>query len=212
MFRSKPVMVTRDTALVGTADAVQVPDRHAVLGTPLDPPVARGHESSTSPWAASGAPSGSSGRPPACSPPPSATWAAGPQPDVRGDLHRPDRPHRDRQVVYDPARWTSTCCSRRSGRTTTRPSSTARATTSARSTAGDLPDDRGADAAVRASLDALPGGADEAGYGAITTQMRPSPRPGRSTTPRPTTRGTCTRTPAATATTASARSPTTGRT
>ena len=44
MFRSKPVMVTRDTALVGKPDPVQVPERHAVLGTPLTPPWPEGSE------------------------------------------------------------------------------------------------------------------------------------------------------------------------
>ena len=44
MFRSKPVMVTRDTALVGRAEPVPVPDRHAVLGTPLKPPFPNGLE------------------------------------------------------------------------------------------------------------------------------------------------------------------------
>ena len=38
MWRSKPEMVTRDTALVGRSEPVPVPERHAVLKTPLTPP------------------------------------------------------------------------------------------------------------------------------------------------------------------------------
>ena len=44
MFRSKPVMVTRDTALVGRSEPVQVPERHAVLKTPMTPPWPEGAE------------------------------------------------------------------------------------------------------------------------------------------------------------------------
>jgi peptide-methionine (S)-S-oxide reductase len=40
----KPEMVTRDTALVGRSEPVQVPERHAVLKTPLTPPWPEGSE------------------------------------------------------------------------------------------------------------------------------------------------------------------------
>ena len=57
-------------------------------------------------------------------------------PDVRGGVHRADRPHRGGAGRLRPgARPPPSCCSRRSGRTTTPPRRTGRATTSAPSTA-----------------------------------------------------------------------------
>ena len=95
-------------------------------------------------------------------------------------------------------------CSRRSGRTTTRPRASARATTSARQYRSAIywttPEQEQAARATRAAFQEVLHGH---GFGEITTELRPA-RGGRrrSTTPRTTTSSTSTRTPAATATTA----------
>ena len=91
----------------------------------------------SSAWAASGAPSASSGRRArASSSPRSATRRPHPQPDLRGGVLGPHRPRRGRAVAYDPAKISLRGAARRcSGRTTTRPRACARATTSGRSTA-----------------------------------------------------------------------------
>ena len=44
MWRSKPTTVTREQALPGRATAVPVPPRHEVLGTPMTPPFPEGAE------------------------------------------------------------------------------------------------------------------------------------------------------------------------
>ena len=44
MWRSKPETVTRETALAGRQEPVRVPERHAVLGTPMTPPFPEGAE------------------------------------------------------------------------------------------------------------------------------------------------------------------------
>ena len=44
MWRSKPEMITRDQALPGRAEPVPVPARHAVLGTSMTPPFPAGSE------------------------------------------------------------------------------------------------------------------------------------------------------------------------
>ena len=43
-LRSKPAMVTPESALPGSPDPLPVPTRHAVLGTPMVPPFPEGHE------------------------------------------------------------------------------------------------------------------------------------------------------------------------
>ena len=43
-FRQNAEMVTPDAALPGRSERMQVPDRHAVLGTPLEPPFPEGLE------------------------------------------------------------------------------------------------------------------------------------------------------------------------
>ena len=63
--------------LPGRQETMPVPAAHFVNGHPLTPPVARGlRRPPCSAWAASGAPSASSGRRPACTRPPSATPGA----------------------------------------------------------------------------------------------------------------------------------------
>ena len=111
-------------------------------GTPCSarrcgPVAGRAARSPSSAWAASGAPSGCSGSCPGVYS--TAVGYAGrlhPEPDVRGDLLRPDRPHRGGPGGLRPGQGRPTrTCSRSSGRTTTRPRACARATTSAPSTA-----------------------------------------------------------------------------
>ena len=120
----------------GPRSAMPVPERHVVNGAPLAPPFPEAWSRPCSGWAASGAPSASSGRRRACTPPPSATPAAHANPTYEEVCSRPDRPHRGRAGRVRPGQGLATrSCSRSSGRTTTRPRACARATTSAPSTA-----------------------------------------------------------------------------
>ena len=107
-------------------------------------------------------------------------------------------------VAYDPERSPRpSCCSRRSGRTTTRPTGNRQGNdigTAYRSaiywtTAGQ-------EAAARTTRAAFQDVLTGAGRGEITTELAPASEAARSTTPRTTTSSTCTRTPTATATTA----------
>ena len=75
-------------------------------------------------------------------------------------------------VAYDPPRSATTSCSRRSGRTTTPRRACARATTRARSTARRSTPRRPA-AAAEASLERYQPMLAAAGYGDITTEIRP---------------------------------------
>ena len=108
IFGTKSRMVEPEKALPGRADPIPTSTTHDVLGTPLKPPVPGAPaRPPSSAWAASGAPSASSGRRPASTPPPSATPAA-------TRRTRPTRrPARGRTghteavlVVFDPAQIT----------------------------------------------------------------------------------------------------------
>ena len=75
--RHKTEMIDAADALPGRDQAIPVPERHDVLGTPLDAAVPRGPRARPcSAWAASGARSACSGRRPASTRPRSATPAA----------------------------------------------------------------------------------------------------------------------------------------
>ena len=131
------------------------------------------------------------------------------QPDVRGDVHRPDRPRRGRPGRLRPREGLARDAAQGVlGEPRPDDRRTGRATTSARSTARrSTPPPTRSSPPPRTSRDALPAGAQG---GRLRRDLdrdhaRP-PTPGSSGTPRTTTRATCTRTPAATATTASARS------
>ena len=158
-------------------------------------------------WAASGAPSGSSGRLPGV-----YTTAVGyaggftPNPTYEEVCSRHDRPHRGRAGRLRPGGDLYEELLRRSGRTTTRPRACARATTSAPSTARRSTDHATEQrTAADASRDAFAAsGCARAGYGEITTEIA---RPARSTTPRTTTSSTSRRTRAATAASAGRASP-----
>ena len=126
------------------------------------------------------------------------------EPDVRGDLHRPDRAHRGRPGRLRPGQGVPTpTCSRCSGRTTTRPRACARATTSVRSTGRRSTRPPTAQLAeALASRDAF--AARGQGGRPVRHHHRDRRRRGRSTTPRTTTSSTfqVRRTPTGTATTA----------
>ena len=90
-------MVAPENALPGRPDPIPVPDSTSSSGrrsSPRSPTACRPRSSA---WAASGAPSACSGRLPGV-----YTTAVGyaggytPEPDLRGDLQRPHRPHRGR--------------------------------------------------------------------------------------------------------------------
>ena len=76
LFGRKSTMPAAEDALPGRTEQMPVPERHFVLGTPLEPPFPEGSRRRCSGWAASGARSASSGRPTACTRPRSATPAA----------------------------------------------------------------------------------------------------------------------------------------
>ena len=100
LFKDKTRMIFADSALPGREREMPVPERQFVLGTPLRPRSRRACRPRCSAWAASGAPSGCSGRRRASTPPRSATPAA---------LRR-TRPTR-RSAAAGPAtpRWSSSC-------------------------------------------------------------------------------------------------------
>ena len=122
------------------------------------------------------------------------------QPDLRGGVLRPHRPHRGRARGLRPGRsYLRRAAAASSGRATTRPRACARATTSARSTApASTLLRRRSSARGRGVARRVPGARwTAAGYGEITTEIVPA-RPS-STSPRTTTSSTSPRTPAATA-------------
>ena len=76
------------------------------------------------------------------------------------------------RVVYDPSRPAPSCCSRPSGRTTTRRRRTGRATTSAPSTGRRSTGRPRARGGRERHARRLPEGAHDNGYGEITTEIR----------------------------------------
>ena len=98
LYGNKMNTVSPEEALPGREAEMPVPDRHDVLGTPLQPPFPEGLEQAVvRPRAASGAPSACSGSSTGV-----YTTAVGlrrrlhAEPDVRGGVHRPHRAHRGR--------------------------------------------------------------------------------------------------------------------
>ena len=77
-------------------------------------------------------------------------------------------------VAYDPAKVTYDSSSRRSGRTTTRPRACARATTAARSTAPRSTPPPTSSRVAEASQARYQERLTAAGYGDITTEIRPA--------------------------------------
>ena len=99
------------------------------------------------------------------------------EPDLRGGLLRPHRPHRGgaRRVRPGEGEPTRSCCAS-SGRATTRRRACARATTWARSTARrSTRTARTQRETAEASRDAYQKALDAAGHGAITTEIREAP-------------------------------------
>ena len=169
-----------EEALPGRDAEMPVAEKHAVLGTPLKAPFPeRARAAPCSAWAASGAPSASSGRRPACTRPRSATRPA-PRRTRPTRRSAPARTGHNEvvRVVFDPGgdelRGAAARCS---GRATTRPRACARATTSARSTArASTSSTRRSEQAAEASRGRLRRRRlREAGYGAITTEIVAAP-------------------------------------
>ena len=95
--KTKTTMVDPEDALPGRDAPIRVPERHFVLGNPLKPPVPRGpRQTPCSAWAASGAPSGSSGSARRLHDRGRLRGRLHAEPDLRGGLQRPHRPHRGR--------------------------------------------------------------------------------------------------------------------
>ena len=133
--RAHPSRRHRGAPRPRTAMTVPPPTTSTAIPSRRRSPTASSRPSSA--WGASGAPSGCSGRRPGV-----YTTAVGyagrhhAQPDLRGGLLRPHRPHRGRAGGVRPrGRQLRAAAARCSGRRTTRPRACARATTSARSTA-----------------------------------------------------------------------------
>ena len=178
MFGStKLELPTADEALPGRDTPMAIPDDPLRQRPPAGAALPRGHESWWSAWAASGAPSG-------------VLVAAGrvghrgrlrrrhhAQPDLRGGVLGPHRPHRGGAGGVRSRRRSATRrCSRCSGRATTPPRACARATTSAPSTARpSTPTDAGAaEAAERVGRGLRP----SAGRRGLRRRSPPrSPRP-----------------------------------
>ena len=129
-------MPTAETRCPGRETAMPVVAKHLVLDTPITPPFPEASSGSSSAWAASGAPSASSGRRPGSTRPPSATRAGSrrTRPTRRRARAAPATPRPCSPCTTLRGRATRRCCGS-SGRATTRPRGCGRATTSARSTA-----------------------------------------------------------------------------
>ncbi len=96
-FASKSTMVDPANALPGREQAIAVPERHEVLGTPLKGPFPEGIQTAVFGmgcfwgaerifWQAQGVYTTAVGYAGGCHP----------EPDLRGGLQRPNRPHRGR--------------------------------------------------------------------------------------------------------------------
>ena len=177
--RAKLAMPSKDEALPGRTERMPVPAAHFVNGTRCEPPFPRGSSAPCSGWAASGAPSASSGRSP-------GVFTDG------GRLRRPasrrtrrtKRCAAGRPATPRSCSWSSIpsesslrgAAARSSGRATTRPRACARATTSARSTARrSTCTTTRSSARAEASRDAYQKALAAAGYGAITTEILDAP-------------------------------------
>ena len=201
-------MVTAAEALPGRDERMVVPDRHEVLGTPLEPPFPDGLEQAVVGmgcfwgaerlfWQLPGVYT-TRGR---------LRRRVHAQPDLPGDVQRPHRPHRGgaRRLRSRRRSPTRRSCGR-SGRATTRPRATARATTSGRSTARRCTGRRPRSATPRSPpATRTPARLAEAGYGEITTELGDGAA--SSSTPSRTTSSTSQRTRTGTAGSAARASP-----
>ena len=168
-----------EQALPGRAEKMPVAARHAVLGNPMLPPYPDGLElacfglgcfwgAERKFWQAPGV----------------WTTAVGlrgrldPEPELRGGVQRPHRPHRGRARGVRPgAHRLRRAAASSSGRATTRRRACARATTSARSTARRSTATATQQlAAAEASRDAYAKALGQRGHGGITSEIREAPK------------------------------------
>ena len=194
-FRTKSTIVDPADALPGRDRAMPVPSRHAVLGTPIQPPFPDGLEQAVFGmgcfwgaervfWQAPGVYTTAVGY--------AGGYHAEPDATTRSAAARPATPRPCSSSSTRRRSPTRSCCAS-SGRTTTRPRVCARATTSARSTARRSTDHRRAARGRRGDrARSTPSGCARP---ATARSRRRSRRPASSTTPRTTTSSTCTRYP-----------------